>query len=182
MRHIFLMLPLALMPPMASASNWVSLDSTTKVDSSSIVRKREYVKAWIILPDNSYEKSAYLPSSVYAKSQIFIRCRERSMATKQMLYYDAQWQFMGESVTPSKAISFNDVAPDTVGEYIVDFVCHGKRPAQVDYASDFATLADKYGKHKDAPLAASNVSQSKMLHDLDAMPSKDDIAPAPVKR
>ena len=116
----------------AAASDWFLIakgnDSIVFVDKSSISSKDKYLKAWLIWDYTGPKKMEYYPYKEYrsTKSLYYLDCSSNSIAISQSVNYLGNFG-AGESVDSySQDISklkFSDVAPDTIGETILKYVC-----------------------------------------------------------
>lgn len=116
------------------ASNWKPIPNTvpnsTFVDASSIAPIGKYRKAWF-LSSEEMEKdgNAYTSFKKYrsTKSLNYYSCEERTTASLQRLFYSESQgtgEYLGSWAAPSKNVNYLDVAPDTVGEAMLEYVCN----------------------------------------------------------
>lgn len=117
----------------ARASSWqvagFGEGVTVYVDSNSIVKSGKYKKAWIKYSYTDYRDGA--PVTNFKKYRSFtmlnlIFCDERKSGTMQTTYYDGEvgmGQVVGGVDLAFNQVQFYEVAPDTLGESVLDFVC-----------------------------------------------------------
>jgi hypothetical protein len=125
---------LALSPrPMAAQSDrWIEVaaGSTTTVfaDRVSIRREGARVKVWTKWIFSDERKVEYLVDKTYRsqKSLDIYNCANRTSATLQAIYYaesDASGDVVDSSSWPESRVRFSELAPETVGESILEYVC-----------------------------------------------------------
>lgn len=121
----------------AQASNWQLVSSTkgmkVYIDSESISRNGSYQKAWLIYThdtDQAGDVSTSFKTYKSSKTLEYFSCAERQNTSTQAIYYadeNAQGSTIGIYNLPIAKATFSEVAPDTVGEVVLKFVCSRKK-------------------------------------------------------
>lgn len=121
----------------ALASNWKPIPNTkpnsTFVDVSSIAQVGKYRKAWFLWTAEAEEDgNAYSNFKKYksTRSLNYYSCDERTSGTWQTLFYsDTQGSgdYLGRWAPLPRDINYLDVAPDTLGEVMLEYVCNYKK-------------------------------------------------------
>jgi hypothetical protein len=106
---------------------------TLFVQNKSIAKKGRFIKAWFFWNFSSPQKLEPYLDKYYSHylSLVYFDCAERVSATTQVLYYldDANVQTFSSDV---EKILFREVAPDTVGETMLERVCNPQSSEDVN--------------------------------------------------
>jgi hypothetical protein len=123
----------------APAADWVHVGlldadgSKLEIDASSVAKVGNKRKAWsrwtYVNPEkvpsqlvqNESSRTFYTVSLVLS----FYNCAERTMADKQGIYRDSKGDVIAQ-FTNGEFLQYSEVAPETVGELMLEYVC-GKR-------------------------------------------------------
>ena len=126
--------------PLTRDSRWIEIarseSATAFVDSKTINRTKGKVKVWV-----KWQYPAPIPTSINVDRKTFqsekrltiFDCANRASTTIQALRYsdaDTAGQIVEETSTLEAAAFFKDVAPETIGESILDFACTPPAPAR----------------------------------------------------
>jgi hypothetical protein len=124
MKFVLSVLAAVLMAAPTSAADWVrsevTIDQTSYVDSASLRRAGDVVRAW--------EKTTYPPTNpkkwkeVKSLSEFDCASRQSRVLTLTVYFTD------GNNETENKVTEWKYVVPETVGESILDFVCNFNLP------------------------------------------------------
>ena len=118
--------------PIQSESRWAEVgsgnDTTVYVDTQSVRRNGSKVRIWLKwLYTSAPETSGYPKKKYLAEKALDIyNCTERSSATLQIIRYanaDASGEVVESLSIPESKIEYRDLAPETIGERILNYVC-----------------------------------------------------------
>lgn len=123
---------LSLMSFEAFSADWKSITSTDGgfifVDTSTVLQVGKYRKAWILWDYITPQKTPDYPGVMYKsiKELDYYDCDSNQSAAIQELLYD-DMAGLGKNVRSSGGTFYpwamKDVAPDTVGQAMLKFVC-----------------------------------------------------------
>jgi hypothetical protein len=133
MRKLIVLLAIA--PSLAIASDWALLDINHYIDKNSISTSGKYMKAWFSHTNASPEDMPIAPFKKYLSSKMlrFFNCEERTSSGTQMLYYsaaNASGEYLGAWRINASQMQFDEVAPDTLGERDLEYVCAHRKPGK----------------------------------------------------
>lgn len=121
----------------AHAADWKPVidapDMKVWVDQSSLAQAGKYKKAWFrTWRSVDQQGNAYTTFKTYrwTKQLEYFSCQERTSSALQMLYYTGDvtsGEYIGSSSIKLAQASFDEIAPDTVGEQMLSFVCTAKK-------------------------------------------------------
>lgn len=125
----------------ASASDWqiaALLDKDSghvEIDVSSISTKGKLRKAWFKWTHSTPQKippssrtDAYIQNYTTSKDLNYFNCSERTSSAIQTIYYDNKGTVVGSSSINASLAQYDEVAPDTVGETMLETVCKAALP------------------------------------------------------
>jgi hypothetical protein len=119
---------------LAFGSNWVLVEMSAdkdfhSIDQESIASSGKYKKAWFRTDYGSMQTLKYQPKNyLSSKSLWYFNCQERTMAATQQLFYSGQagnGELVDSYTYPIQSMQFSEVAPDTIGESMLNAVCRG---------------------------------------------------------
>lgn len=124
---------IALLSSTANAADWRPLadsnDAKTFIDVQSIATSGKLRKAWfqhVELVDREGNQHTQYKKYAWTKALSYFSCEERTSATVQMLYYGgkvSEGNYLGGWSQKISEVALNDVAPDTIGEAMLNFAC-----------------------------------------------------------
>ncbi len=118
------------LPAAASAADWqrvaTAKEGTIYVDARSIVLKDKLRRAWDkwqYAEDQPGFPGSGIKAFRASKHLAWYNCDERSFAVAEVVYLDAKGKGVGQVALEVDAAAFSPVAPDSVSESQLDFVC-----------------------------------------------------------
>ena len=124
---------LSMVPTVSLASDWQMVDWTDTakfyVDAASITRSGDLVRAWT--KSNYSKRQTHSSGKKFfsSRNRVALRCEAKQMMMTSWAYLsesDLQGEVVESGQVPSPV--WEDVAPDTVAEMILIFVCANAPP------------------------------------------------------
>ncbi|MBL8541165.1 MAG: hypothetical protein JNK68_12445 [Betaproteobacteria bacterium] len=120
----------SVLPAPALAADWqlvaTAKEGTIYVDAHGIVLKDKLRRAWDKW-QYTEDQPGFPGSGIRAfrasKHLAWYNCEERSFAVAEVIYLDAKGKSVGQITLEVDVTSFTPVAPDSVSESQLDFVC-----------------------------------------------------------
>ena len=118
-------------------SRWVEVagndDTKVYVDTQSMGRKGAKARIWLKWQNTKPSETAGYPKKSYLseKALAIYDCPARSSATIQVIRYsdvDTSGEVVESLSVPVERAQFRDVAPETIGEVILNYVCIATLP------------------------------------------------------
>ncbi len=116
----------------ANAACWKSISESNNavisIDDCSIAKDGVYRKAWLKWDFNSLQETSDYPVKKYIQALTldYFNCSTRKTASVQGIYRDEDGNTIKSESIQVGRVSFDEVAPETVAETYMNYVCKKK--------------------------------------------------------
>lgn len=124
--------------PTFAAPNWVQIDNNKYIDTNSIRQENylgldygNYYSLWVkwlndgsnffLVTENYYKTKIW-----YSLLQSYVDCKNKRFTSKSYIIYDLKENPVQSTTLNDYNLSFDNIAPGTVGDVMYNYVCTGR--------------------------------------------------------
>lgn len=124
--------------PTFAVSNWAQIDNYTYIDTNSLRKENysnsnynNYYSIWSKKLNNGSKpfldmESFYNSKILFSLEQLYFDCKNKRLALKCYISYDLVGNVVVDNTIMDYNLLFTNIAPETIGEKIYDYVCTGR--------------------------------------------------------